>query len=68
MVGVMVVCFRTHVSTVLFSVTDQVAGHSQAMPLPETSGHSQASLALSVLGSLLFSPRSCLYKILFMPL
>ena len=68
MVGVMAVCFRkTHVSTVFFSAPDPVAGHSQAMPLPETPGYSQASLALSVLGSLLFSPRSCLYSILLVP-
>ena len=49
--AVMVACFRrTYASTLFFSAPDPAAGHTQAMPLPETPGHSQASLALSVLG------------------
>ena len=36
--------------TVTHTAPDPAAGHTQAMPLPETPGHSQASLALSVLG------------------
>ena len=34
------------------------AGHHQPMPPPETSGHSQATLCQSLVGSLFFSPRS----------
>ena len=36
-----------------------VADHLQPMPLPETPGHSQASLAQSFERSLLLSPGSC---------
>ena len=37
---------------------NSVAGHHQPMPLPETPGHSQASLGQSLVGSLLLSPVS----------
>ena len=42
--------------TVVFSVPDPVAGHCRATLPLETSGHSQASLAQSPVGSLLLSP------------
>ena len=62
MVGVMVVMAtsfkRTYASTVVFSAPDPTAGYCLPMPLPETLGHSQASLAQSVVGSLLLSPGS----------
>ena len=45
-------------STATFSATDPAAGHCQPTPLPETSGHSQASLGQSLVGSLLISPGS----------
>ena len=37
---------------------DPAAGHQWPMPLPETAGHSQASLGHSLLGSLILSPGS----------
>ena len=37
---------------------NSVAGHHQPIPLPETPGHSQASLGQSLVGSLLLSPVS----------
>ena len=37
---------------------DPAAGHHRPTPLPETPGHSQASLGQSLLGSLLLSPGS----------
>ena len=37
---------------------NSVAGHHQPIPLPETPGHSQASLGQSLVGSLLLSPGS----------
>ena len=50
---------RTCVFTVVFSATDPAAGHCHPMPPLETSGHSQASLAQSLMGTLLLSPGSC---------
>ena len=44
--------------SVVFSAPDIVAGHCQPTSPSETSGHSQASLAQSFLGSLLLSPES----------
>ena len=44
--------------TAAASGPDSVAGHSQSMPLLETPKHSQASLAQSLVGSLLLSPAS----------
>ena len=38
------------------SAPDAAAGHHQPMPLPETPGHSWASLGQCLVGSLLFSP------------
>ena len=37
------------------------------MPLPETPGHTQASLSQSLVGSLLLSPGSSAHKALFVP-
>ena len=44
--------------TAVLSAPDPASGHHQPMPPPETSGHSQASLGQSLVGSLLFSPGS----------
>ena len=44
--------------TVVFSAPDPVAGHCWHAPLLEPPGHSQGSLAQSLVGSLLLSPRS----------
>ena len=41
--------------TVVFSSSDPTTGHCQPMPPPETPGYSQASLAQSLIGSLLLS-------------
>ena len=43
------------------------AGHCRPTPLPETPGHSQASLCQSLVGSLLLSPGSCCTQGLFVP-
>ena len=60
MIGVMAVLAtpfkRTYASIVVFSAPDYAAGHCQPMPLPETPGQLQASLAQSLVGSLLLSP------------
>ena len=42
--------------TAALSASDPAAGHRQPTPLPETPGHSQASLGQSLVGSLLLSP------------
>ena len=42
--------------TVVFIAPDSTAGHRRPMSLPETPGHSQASLAQSLVGTLLLSP------------
>ena len=44
--------------TIVLSAPDPVAGHCRATPLLETPGPSQASLAQSLVGSLLLSPGS----------
>ena len=44
--------------TVVFRAPDPMAGHCQPTPPPETPGCSQASLAQSLVGSLLLSPWS----------
>ena len=49
---------------VIFSASDPRAGHCQPMPLPESHGHSQASLVQSLLGSLLLSPDRGLHNVL----
>ena len=47
-----------HAHTATLSASDPAAGHRQPSPLPETPGHAQASLAQSLVGSLLLSPGS----------
>ena len=45
-------------NTVVFSAPDPAAGHCQPTSSPETPGHSQASMALSLVGTLLLFPGS----------
>ena len=49
---------RTCTRTVVFSAPDPMVGHCQPMPLLGTPGHSQASLAQSLVRPLLLSPGS----------
>ena len=49
---------KSHAYTAALSVPNPAAGHCQPTPLLKTSGHSQASLDQSLLGSLLLSPGS----------
>ena len=49
---------RSHAHTAILSGPSPAAGHRQPTPLPETPGHSQASLGQSLVGSLLLSPVS----------
>ena len=59
MVGVKVTSLqRTHTCIVVFSAPDPAAGHCQPTPPLETPGHSQASLAQSLVGTLLLSSGS----------
>ena len=44
--------------TLVFSALDPVAGHCRPMPLPESPGHSEVSLAQPLVGSPLLSPGS----------
>ena len=50
---------RSHARTAALSAPDPAAGHHQPTPLLETPGHWRASLAQSLVGSLLLSPGSC---------
>ena len=54
--------------TVVFGAPDLSAGHCQPTPSPETPGHSQASLAQSLVGSLLFLLGPGAHKVLLCPL
>ena len=49
---------RCRAHTVTLSAPDPAAGHRQPTPLPETPGHSRASLGRSLVESLLLSPGS----------
>ena len=49
---------RSHVHTVALSAPDPAAGRCQLTGLPETPGHSWASLGKSLVGSLLLFPGS----------
>ena len=51
----------------LHSCPHPAAGHRQPAPLPETPGHSQASLGQSVVRSPLLSPGSWCTQVLFEP-
>ena len=56
---VMAISFkRTCAHTVVFSAPDPAAGHCQPMPPSETPGHSQASLAQSLVWTRFLSPGS----------
>ena len=60
---IMVTSFkRFHAHTAALNASDPAAGHRQPSPLPETPGHAQASLAQSLVGSLLLSPGSWCYQ------
>ena len=53
---IMVTSFKSsHAHTATLSVPDTAAGHRRPTPLPETPGHSRASLDQSLVGSLLLS-------------
>ena len=53
---IMVTSFkRSHECTAALSAPDPAAGHHPPMPLPDTPGHSQASLGQYLVGSLLLS-------------
>ena len=49
---------RSHARTATLSAPNPAAGHCQHTLLPETPGHSQASLGQSLVGSLFLSPGS----------
>ena len=49
---------RSHAHTAILSASSPAAGHHQPTPLPETPGHSRASLGQSLVGSLLLSSGS----------
>ena len=56
---IMVTSFkRSHAHTATLSAPNPAAGHHQPTPLPETPGHSWASLGQSLVGSLLLCPVS----------
>ena len=48
----------SHAYIAALNVPDLAAGHCQPTPLPQTPGHSWASLGQSLLGSQLLSPES----------
>ena len=56
---------RFHAHTAALSAPDPAAGHCKPTPLPETPGHSEASLGQSLLGSLLLSLGPGVHKDLF---
>ena len=49
---------RSHAGTTDLRAPNPASGHHQPVPLPETPGHSWASLGQSLVGSLLLSPGS----------
>ena len=55
---------RTCACTVVFSAPDPIAGHCRPTPLPETPGHSQASL---LWGLCLFLLAPGIHKVLSVP-
>ena len=58
---------RSHALTATLSAPSPAAGHRQLTSLPETPGHSRASLGQSLVGSLLLSPGPGAHKGLFVP-
>ena len=65
MLGVMAVMEtsfkRAYTSTIVFSAPDPMSGHSRLTPPLEIPGHTQASLAQSLVESLLLSPGSLVH-------
>ena len=53
---------RSHALTATLSAPSPAAGHRQLTSLPETPGHSRASLGQSLVGSLLLSPGPGVHK------
>ena len=49
-------CKRSQAHTAALSTPNPAAGHHRPTPLPDTPGHSRASLGQSLVGSLLLSP------------
>ena len=66
-IQIMVTSFKTSLHTATLSTLNPAAGHHRPMPLPETPGHSQASLGQSLVGSLLLSPGSWCTKFCLCP-
>ena len=65
---IMVTSFkRSHARTAALSAPDPAAGHRQLTPPLETPGHSQESLAQSLVGSLLFLLGPGVHRFLFVP-
>ena len=60
---------RSHACTAALSASDPAAGHCQPTPLPETPGHSQASLGQSLTRPLIIFFLLCpgVHKVLFVP-
>ena len=58
---------RSHACTAALSAPSPAAGHRRPAPLPDTPGHSRASLGQSLVGSLLLSPGPGAHKGLFVP-
>ena len=58
---------RSHAHTSVRRAPIPAAGHRQPTPLPETPGHSQASLGQALVGSLLLPLGPGAHKVLFVP-
>ena len=58
---------KSHAPTAVLSASNPTAGHYRSTPLPETPGHSWASLGQSLVGSLLLSPGFWCAQVLFEP-
>ena len=58
---------KVYEGTAPLSAPGPVAGHCQCTPVPETPGHSRASLSQSLVGSLLFLLGPGVHKFLFVP-
>ena len=54
-------------TTAPLSAPDPAAAHLRPTPLPQSPGHCRASLGQSLVGSLLLSPGSWCFKVLFVP-
>ena len=65
---IMVTSFkRSHARTAALSAPSPATGHCQPMPLPESPGHSRASLGQSLVGSLFLFLGPSAHKVLFVP-